>query len=350
MVKKKNLGIFVGENGKWTFFHEIFAVLDRSFQTEIFTPKHYELPLLSGRLNRWAYHNRMQTMLRHNDLCFFEWASELLSAATHLPKTGPIVTRLHSYELTFWASRVNWDHVDRVILLTRAMESKFRAAYPDHAHKTAIINNGVDLKKFTPPANKPFQFNLGMVSNIHPIKRIYELVLTVHNLKKLGLNPHLHIAGGRWENAYFDDYYVAIQRAIEKLNLQDNVTQYGFVEDTPAWLQKIDIFISNSYWEGQQVALLEAMGCGCYCLAHFWDGVEEVLPAENIYVTENELIGKIIAFAEKPAAERQSCQAQLRSIAEQQFDITQTAAQICSFVDSTIHQAQKEQTPCVSAT
>ena len=42
--------------------------------------------------------------------------------------------------------------------------------------------------------------------------------------------------------------------------------------------------------------MLEAMATGCYTLAHFWDGCEEILPPENIYSTGNKLIDKVLTF------------------------------------------------------
>ena len=92
----KKLGIFVGEKGNWSFFQDIYEDLCAHYRTEIFKEKVYNVPLLYGRLNRWAFREEMRSILRRNDLCFFEWASELLVPASHMPKYCPIVTRLHS--------------------------------------------------------------------------------------------------------------------------------------------------------------------------------------------------------------------------------------------------------------
>lgn len=331
----KKLGVFVGEKGKWGFFREIFEDLKSHYQTQVFEEKAYNIPLLYGRINRWAYQHGIRSTLRGSDLSFFEWASELLVPATQMPRYCPIITRLHSYEITFWAPKVNWNQVDKVILVSRAMQQKFVQLFPDHAQKTAVVYNGVSFDKFQPPARRDFRFNLGMVCSIHPIKRVYETVILVYKLKKLGLKPHLHVAGGRWENGYFDDYYVAIGRAIEKLGLTEDVTLHDHVEDTAGWLKQIDIFISNSYWEGQQVALLEAMATGCYSLSHFWDGAEEVVPRENIFITEDELLEKIVCYAQQPEAERHRLQAEMEAIAHDKFDVERQKAQIRGIIEET---------------
>jgi hypothetical protein len=109
---KTTLGILVGEGGNWMFFEDIYADLVRRYKTRVYRAPDYQTPLLYGRLNHWAVRRRIRSLLRHSDLCFFEWASELLAIATHMPRYCPIVTRLHAFELYAWASRINWERVD----------------------------------------------------------------------------------------------------------------------------------------------------------------------------------------------------------------------------------------------
>jgi glycosyltransferase involved in cell wall biosynthesis len=319
----------VGEENNQTFFKEISADLVARYPTEIYRKKTYNTPLLYGRLNRWAFRNGIASMLRRNDVCFFEWASEYLMVASHEPKHCAIVTRLHSFELFDWAPRINWDAVDRVILVRQAMQEKFSSLYPDQARKTVVIYNGRSLDRFKPSDRREFSFNLGMLGHIAPIKRVYEVILMLDDLVKQGYQAHLHIAGEPIDLRYT----AAVYRLVDKLSLKERVTFYGYVTDTPAWLQKIDILISNSYWEGQQVALLEAIASGCYCLAHFWDGVDEMLPQENLYITGTELQQKVIAYSELPEGEKQRRQADLRRIACERFDIEKTKAGIRQVIE-----------------
>ena len=322
------LGIFVGEEN-WTFFNEIFNDLTNHFNIEVFKKKTYNIPLLQGRLNSLAYREGIRSILRRNDICFFEWASELLMEASQLPKSSVIVTRLHSFEIFEWAPKIKWDYVDKVIFVSQAMRKRFESLYPEHIHKTEFVYNGRPLDIFKPPIQRNFNFNLGMLCHITPIKRIYEVILMVYNLKAQGYRTHLHIAGKVVDLRYA----AAIYRLVDKLNLQDSIIFYEYVTDSPAWLQNIDIFISNSYWEGQQVSLLEAMATGCYCLAHHWDGAEEILPPENLYFTEAELMQKIIEYSKNPEAKRQDGQTLMRNIALQKFDIERTKVQIRGIIE-----------------
>lgn len=331
-LNMKKLGVLVGERGDWKFFREIFDEFDRHYQTIVFKEKHLNIPLLYGRLNRWIYQNGIRDVLKKSDLCFFEWASELLVEATHMPKYCPIVTRLHSYELYAWAPKVNWDHVDRIIFVSQAMRDKFVHDYPAHASKTEVVYIASSTERFTPVEHN-FGFNLGMLCSIHPRKRIYEVIMMVNNLKEKGYQPKLHIAGGRIHGGDLDEYYIATLRLVEKLNLQNDVKFYDHVAEPASWLGNMDIFISNSYWEGLQTSLVEAMAAGCYCLSHFWDGADEALPTENIYSDENELQRKIIDYYNLPDEEKLKRKSRMRITACEQFNIDKNKLRICEILD-----------------
>jgi hypothetical protein len=135
----KKIGVFVGEE-MWTFFNEIYNDLNARYQTEVYKEKIYNTPLLYGRLNRWVFNRQLRSMLRRNDICFFEWASELLMHASHMPKQCAIVTRLHSFELYEWAPKINWDAVDKITLISHAMQRQFVAVYPDLQHLFLLLS------------------------------------------------------------------------------------------------------------------------------------------------------------------------------------------------------------------
>jgi glycosyltransferase involved in cell wall biosynthesis len=325
----KKLGVFVDNHDNWLFFEEIFEDLASQYEVEVYKVKSYNVPLLSARINRWAQQEELRSILRRNDVCFFEWSGELLAYASHMPKSCSIVTRLHSHELYSYAPDVNWQAVDRVILLSEAMRKRFVELYPDCGDKTEVVHNGRPLDKFKPPNPREFSFNLGMLCNIVPVKRIYEAILTLNEIREQGYPAKLHVAG---EPRGDFRYASAVYDVVERLGLKESVIFHDYVTDTAAWLQQIDIFISNSYWEGQQVALIEAMATGCYCLSHFWAGVEEILPPENVYVTENELREKIVAYSELSDAEKNHLQRKIRSIACEKFDIERIKPQIRQIV------------------
>jgi glycosyltransferase involved in cell wall biosynthesis len=311
----RKLGIFVGENN-WTFFSEIYDDLSRHYSTEVFKPKTYRVPVLQERLNRWAFQRRVRSVLKNSDVCFFEWASELLVEASRSPKKAKIVTRLHSFELYEWAPRINWDTVDKIIFVSNAMQRMFNDIYPAYAKKTEVIYNGRPLDLFYPPEKRTMPLKIGMLGHISPLKRVYEAVMMFYSI---------HIAG---DPAGDYRYFVSLQRLVRILRLQDRVVFDGYQKDASTWLRNIDVFISNSYWEGQQVALLEAMASGCFCLSHIWAGADEMLPQNHLFITEQELADKVIEYFKMSEKSRIPDQILMRNLALEKFNVDITRKKI----------------------
>jgi glycosyltransferase involved in cell wall biosynthesis len=326
---KNKLGVVVARD-QWNFFHDIYRELQNRFDTEIFRPRTVSQLSPQGRINQWLFWYDLRRFLERNDAVFFEWAEKLLVQATLLPKSCPIITRLHSYELYTYAPRVRWSQVDAIIFCSRAMQERFTALYPEYLGKTFVIYNGVDTSKFT-PVSRTFAGRLGMLGGISPVKRIYDMILVCYELHQHGYPFSLYIGGDvpAWTEPR---YLVAIKEMIVRLGLQESVFMEGLIHDPATWLQKIDIFVSNSYWEGQQVALLEAMASGCYCLSHGWGGAEEVLPAEQLFITASECVEEVKVFSQLLPEEKQALQNRMRDSAVKFFGIERTSEEITRVV------------------
>lgn len=322
------LGIAIQET--WSFFNEIYADLTKRYQTNLFERRSWQLPIFHSRINQYLYRHDLQSFLQANDVVFFEWASDLLAAATRLPKDCGIVTRLHRYEMYEWANRINWEAVDKIIVVSQAKKQEFIAKFPDQAVKLVVSPPSTSLEKFGPQP-KIFNGDIGTLCHLTPRKRVYDLILTFYELTQKRNGLHLHIGGG--PDAAFQDYYLALRHLVQVLNLQDKVTFYGNVTDTQHWYHKIDIFVSNSYSEGLQVAPMEAMASGCFCLAHRWAGAEELLPQDNLFYTGTELQEKILQYCDLPEAQKQQQLTQMNAIAKEKFDIRHTIAQIVQTIE-----------------
>lgn len=324
------LGIAISELDPWDFFHEIYADLSENHQTYLFKRRQIRAPFFYERINRDIFRRDLQAFMQTSDVVFFEWASQLLAYATKLPKVCGMVTRLHRYEMYQWVDQVNWDAVDRVILVSKAKQKEFSARFPDQAKNTVVIPEAVSLDKFT-PNNKSFKGDIGIMCHLTPRKRVYDLLMTFYELTKRGDEFHLHIAGGP-KPAFYDHYY-SLLYVVAELGIQDRVTFYGNVKDTNSWYKTIDIYISNSYSEGLQVAPMEAMATGCYCLSHHWAGADELLPEEHLYYSSQELIDKILSYAELPGREKLRQKDRMRSIVVENFNIEKTKLQIRQIVE-----------------
>jgi len=325
-----NLGIAIEET--WSFLHEIHAELQAHHNVSLFTRRNFKLPVFNKRINDALFTRDLRAFMQTNDVVFFEWSSGLLAAASYMPKSCGIVTRLHRYEMYQWADKINWDNVDKIILVSEAKRSEFTERFPQQAAKIVVIPEAVSVEKFTFQP-KPFSGDLGIMCHLRPRKRVYEVILGFSELCQQRNDLHLHIGGGGAEG--FHEYPIALYRLVEKLGLQDKVTFYGNVPDPENWYRTIDLFIANGYSEGLQVSPMEAMAMGTYCISHWWDGADELLPESHLYYTERQMQQRILDYAALPETEKQAQMRLLRQRVEQRFDMAQVSAQIRGIIEGT---------------
>jgi glycosyltransferase involved in cell wall biosynthesis len=332
------LGVCIEET--WDFFHELYEDFENRYETRCFRRRGLKTGPFHTRINNVLLRRDLQSFLASNDVVFFEWASELLMVASQLPKRCAIVTRLHRYELYQWADRINWDAVDGIILVSEAKRREFLARFPAQAAKIAVVPVGVDLDRYRFPA-RTLGGNIGILCHLAPRKRVYEAILAFAELAAQDQELHLHIAGSA--GPAFRDYEDALHFLVRQLHLEERVTFYGNLKDAWNWYPKIDVFLSNSFSEGLQVAPMEAMAMGCYVLSHHWHGADELVPAENLYITDRELQAKLGAYFARPAAERQRLAAEMRQHACDHFDVREKIPHINAAIDAAAARWQQAQ-------
>jgi glycosyltransferase involved in cell wall biosynthesis len=324
------VGVVVGD-GNANFVADLLDRLSSSYTISTFALPELRTPMFRERLRRRALRHALRRFLQTNDVVFFEWASDLFAAATHLPKIGRSVVRVHRYELFDWAAHINWDWVDRVIVVSHAKRAEFEQRVPCARHKLVVIPESISVHRFDPGRSREFTGEIGTLCHLIPRKRVYELILAFRVLVDRGLDVRLHIGGGEVEGS--SDYAAALHRLVSKCGLVQRVIFDGPVSDPAAWLKGIDIFVSNSFSEGLQVALLEAMAAGCYCLAHDWAGVEDALPPSNVYLGEAELVDKLEGYILASPEMRNSAQRVFRASVAQKYDVSVVAEQMRQLID-----------------
>ena len=322
-ASRLRVGVVVG-NETWRFFQQICTYLGRYTNLSVFDP-----PGGFERQNRSLRRN-LRTFLKGQDIVFFEWSGQLLALATELETNCKIVTRLHRYELFTWAKTICWQRVNAVIFVNAFLQEKFRRSYwRTHPRKMIVIPEGVSTVRFR-PMGLGLTYRIGTLCWITPRKRIYELILCFSELREQHPKLRLSIAGAR--RAAFLDYYDALLALVDKLGLSSRVELVGQPQHVPAWYRTIDLFVSNSYSEGVHVSLLEAMSSARHCLSHAWQGVETVLPPDQIYLTDRELQEKILAFYAAPRHVRERARKRMRQEVCTNYDIRIVQQEILSLL------------------
>lgn len=328
------IGVVVAQDF-WIHFQEIYKYLQTRHILTVFKVHKWPFQLMSSRINNALLDIELGHFMSVNDLVFFEWGEDFFVRTTHLKKSSKIMARLHLHEVWDYADRADWSQVDRVIFVSEAMRRKFLERIPVAAGRAEMVHNGVRIDIFK-PRERNFQGILGTLGRIEPHKRIYDLILILEELRKLGFDLKLRIGGSCTESRY-QRYADEVTLLVRRTGMEDFVQFDGHVNNTSDWYKNIDIFISHSVSEGLQVALLEAMASGCYCLAHAWDGVSEVLPGENIYFNENELINKIKEYITKIESEKQEEQEKLRNVAVDRFDIEKQKTRVVDIIEEVLN-------------
>jgi glycosyltransferase involved in cell wall biosynthesis len=324
----KRLGVVNTET--WDFLKDLYPYLASRYETHVFTPRVSGSPLFRERIDRYTLRRDLSRFLKEHDVVFFEWASALLALATQLKTRCRIVTRLHRYEMYTWADRINWDAVGHVILVSEAKRREFVGKFPAQAAKTHVVPAGISCERFR-YVPRPFSGSIGTLCHLTPRKRVYDLVLALSGLLRANTGLRLLIAGDP-DPAYMD-YYAALRRLVSRLDLASKVTFEGPVERPWEWYPKIDVFVSHSFSEGLQVAAMEAMASGCYTLSHDWEGAEELVPGQCLYVTDDDLARKIEAFCRVPREEQESLRRQMRALASERFDSQRINQRVADIVE-----------------
>ena len=96
----------------------------------------------------------------------------------------------------------------------------------------------------------------------------------------------------------------------------------------------MDVIVSNGYSEGLQVSALEAMSSGRHVLSHFWPGAEEMLPLSHLYFTDDQLIEKLVEYAQTTADQKKEKSAEMRQTVVEKFNIDVARKDIRKLVES----------------
>jgi tetratricopeptide (TPR) repeat protein len=225
----------------------------------------------------------IKQLLEWADLAWFEWCDQLLIEAGKLPKSCPIVCRLHSYEaFTIMPNQVDWSKVDKLILVNNSVDQILNILHPRVSSERLIIPNGVDTGRFRIPEDKKYGKNICSVGYINYKKDPLLMLQCFKAIYDRDPECRFFIAGD-YQDPRYKFYF---DHMIPKLGLP--VQFDGWVEDIPGYFRDKDFAISTSVFESFHYSIAEGMSAGLLPLVHNWPGSENVYPEEYRFNTAEE--------------------------------------------------------------
>lgn len=150
--------------------------------------------------------------------------------------------------------------------------------------KFTVIPNGIDRASFRPCDDRAAlrrelglptdTFLVGTIGRLHQHKSHETTVEAVATARKQGVNVMAVLVG---EGAQRE----VLERRARDLGIGNAVLFPGAQRPVAPWVQALDLFVLPSIWEGQPLALLQAVACGVPALASNIEGNTAVLGLDH---------------------------------------------------------------------
>ncbi|GAG77649.1 unnamed protein product, partial [marine sediment metagenome] len=182
---------------------------------------------------------------------------------------------------------------------------------PKLPRKTLIQSLGVDLRRFIalPEPVTPEYHIIAHAMWIRPVKRIYELIQTFHDLLQIdGEKPWKLTLVGEWETTTAgthnslarDEYMRACRELITELKFPPGrffLKQQNFSPEIwPQFSREADIYWCTSWRESFGVSMAEACAGGAYPLINQYLGADKLYPKKYLCKTPGEMVRKTIEW------------------------------------------------------
>jgi len=303
-IKRPRTTFFCGLKGDVKFLTDIYEFAKRRFQVQF-----------AEGLNAEKMHELMKT----SDICWFEWCTDVVVAASKLPKVSKNIVRLHRFEAYGdWPSQVKWENIDVLILVGNSfVKDALLSRVPDIEHRTRIvtISNGVNLERFR-FVDRQRGKNLACAGYLNMRKNPMLLLQGMQKLHYIDPEYKLFFAG-IFQDPMLEQY---VRHMVQTLNLTDVVFFDGWQKDINSWLADKHYVVSGSIGESQGMGLLEGMACGLKPVIHNFPGAGQIFPSEFLFNISEEFCSQILSDSYEPQRYRKfvednySLKNQLRSI------------------------------------
>lgn len=203
---------------------------------------------------------------------------------------------------------------DKIIITNPLIEDEVRSRVPPD--RIVLLPNGVETSRFTPAAGRPGG-DPPLLLYVGRLSRQKNLTLLIDAVALLEREVRLRFIG---DGPLRADLAAHARAAGVPLDLAGVVDH----DSLPVELQRAALFVLTSRIEGHPKALLEAMSCGCVCVATDAPGVSDLLDHEVtglLCPPSAAALATTIERALSDATLRDTLSANARRRVERDFDI-----------------------------
>jgi glycosyltransferase involved in cell wall biosynthesis len=150
------------------------------------------------------------------------------------------------------------------------------------AEKMTVINNGIDVKRFSPLEKKNTEkkiFRVGTIGALSQIKGHDVFLAAAAKVLQQNANVEFEIVGE--DESPQKKSEAEIKQMISDMNLQNRVRLRGWLDDVRPFLHSLDLFVSASRFDAFGLVIAEAMACGIPMIVSETETAREIIGNEN---------------------------------------------------------------------
>jgi len=262
-----------------------------------------------------------------------------------------LVTTVHGWvkhtartPIYYAVDRWSLPYFHHVVCVSADLEERVRGlGLP--AERVSLIHNAIDevmFKRSGPAPEAPMRREvgtppgrllIGAVGRLSAEKAFNLLIRAVHTLVQEGLDLELWIAGD-------GDARPELEKLIARLGLDDRVRLLGFVSDTIALYESLDLFVLSSLREGLPNVVLEAMSMSTPVVSTRVAGVPRVIDDGETGLLcdcgDLEGLTEAVRRAARDAELRQRLAAAGRRLIERELSFSQRMQRIRAIYDQVL--------------
>ncbi len=167
-----------------------------------------------------------------------------------------------------------------------------------------VIQNGIDVKKFTHPVADISQKKTYTVLMVASFRKQKDHETLLRAMSRLPLNYRLKLVGQD-----FMEKVPLLKNMCETLGIEDRVEFMGARSDVPDIMEASDVMVLSSHWEGFGLAAAEAMASGRPLVASDVGGLRDVVGDAGVLFPQGDdqaLAEKIQFLCEHPDEYRET--------------------------------------------